>query len=146
MLQPKRTKFRKQFRGKMRGTAMTGSSVSFGEIGLKAMEASWITSRQIEAARVAVTRHLKRGGQVWVRVYPDKPVSKKPAATRMGGGKAANDYWVAVVKPGKILFEVAGVPHEEGVQALRLASRKLPIPTKTVVRDRLAAAVSNGVV
>ena len=113
MLQPKRTKFRKHFRGKMRGAAMTGSSVSFGEIGLKAMEASWITSRQIEAARVAVTRHLKRGGQVWVRVFPDKSVSKKPAETRMGGGKAGVDYWVAVVKPGKILFEVAGVPHEE---------------------------------
>ena len=144
MLQPKRTKFRKHFRGKMRGTAMTGSSVSFGEIGLKAMEASWITSRQIEAARGAVTRHLKRGGQVWVRVFPDKSVSKKPAETRMGGGKAGVDYWVAVVKPGKILFEVAGVPHEEAVQALRLASRKLPIPTKTVVRDRLAAAVTNG--
>ena len=119
MLQPKRTKFRKHFRGKMRGTAMTGSSVSFGEIGLKAMEASWITSRQIEAARVAVTRHLKRGGQVWVRVFPDKSVSKKPAETRMGGGKAGVDYWVAVVKPGKILFEVAGVPHEEAVQAWR---------------------------
>ena len=113
MLQPKRTKFRKHFRGKMRGNATTGSSVSFGEIGLKAMEASWITSRQIEAARVAVTRHLKRGGQVWVRVFPEKSVSKKPAETRMGGGKAAVDYWVAVVKPGKILFEVAGVPQEE---------------------------------
>ena len=144
MLQPKRTKFRKQFRGKMRGAAIKGSSVSFGEIGLKTMEAAWITSRQIESARVAVTRHLKRGGQVWVRVFPDKPVSKKPAETRMGGGKAATDYWVAVVKPGKILFEVAGVPHEEAVQALRLASRKLPVATKTVVRDRLAAAVANG--
>jgi large subunit ribosomal protein L16 len=110
------------------------------------VEAAWITSRQIEAARVAVTRHLKRGGQVWVRVFPDKPVSKKPAETRMGGGKAATDYWVAVVKPGKILFEVAGVPHDEAVQALRLASRKLPVPTKTVIRDRLAAAVANGLV
>ena len=110
------------------------------------LQASWITSRQIEAARVAVTRHLKRGGQVWVRVFPDKSVSKKAAETRMGGGKAAVDYWVAVVKPGKILFEVAGVPHDEAVQALRLASRKLPIPTKTVVRDRLAAAVASGLV
>jgi large subunit ribosomal protein L16 len=128
----------------MRGAAIKGSSVSFGEIGLKTMEAAWITSRQIESARVAVTRHLKRGGQVWVRVFPDKPVSKKPAETRMGGGKAATDYWVAVVKPGKILFEVAGVPHEEAVQALRLASRKLPVATKTVLRDRLAAAVANG--
>jgi len=144
MLQPKRTKFRKHFRGKMRGTATTGSTVAFGEIGLKAMEATWITARQIESARVAVTRHLKRGGQVWVRVFPDKSVSKKPAETRMGGGKAAGDYWVAVVKPGKILFEVAGVPHEEAVQALRLASQKLPIPTKTVVRDRMAGAMANG--
>jgi large subunit ribosomal protein L16 len=144
MLQPKRTKFRKHFRGKMRGTATTGSTVAFGEIGLKAMEATWITARQIESARVAVTRHLKRGGQVWVRVFPDKSVSKKPAETRMGGGKAAGDYWVAVVKPGKILFEVAGVPHEEAVQALRLASQKLPISTKTVVRDRLAGAMANG--
>ena len=128
----------------MRGAAMTVSSVSFGEIGRKAMEASWITSREMEAARVAVIRHLKRGGQVWVRVFPDKSVSKKPAETRMGGGKAGVDYWVAVVKPGKILFEVAGVPRDEAVQALRLASRKLPIPTKTVLRDRLAAAVTNG--
>ena len=144
MLQPTRTKFRKHFRGKMSGNASTGNSVAFGEIGLKAIEAHWITARQIESARVAVTRHLKRGGQVWVRVFPDKSVSKKPAETRMGGGKAAVDYWVAVVKPGKILFEVAGVPHEEAVQALKLASRKLPIPTKTVVRDRLAAAVANG--
>ena len=144
MLQPKRTKFRKHFRGKMRGNASTGNSVAFGEIGLKAMEAHWITARQIESARVAVTRHLKRGGQVWVRVFPDKSVSKKPAETRMGGGKAAVDYWVAVVKPGKILFEVAGVPHEEAVQALKLASGNLPIPTISVVRDRLAAAVANG--
>ena len=120
--------------------------LNFGNFGLKALEPERITSRQIEAARGAVTRHLKRGGQVWVRVFPDKSVSKKPAETRMGGGKAAVDYWVAVVKPGKILFEVAGVPQEEAVQALRLASRKLPIPTKTVIRDRLAAAVANGLV
>ncbi len=144
MLQPKRTKFRKHFRGKMRGIATTGSSVSFGEVGLKAMEASWITARQIEAARIAVTRHLKRGGQVWVRVFPDKSVSKKAAETRMGGGKAAVDYWVAVVKPGRVLFEVAGVPHDEAVRALNLASQKLPIPTKITVRDRLATAVASG--
>ena len=142
MLQPKRTKFRKQFRGKMRGAATTGSSVSFGEVGLKAMEATWITARQIEAARIAVTRHLKRGGQVWVRVFPDKSVSKKAAETRMGGGKAAVDYWVAVVKPGRIMFEVAGVPQQEAIDALRLASQKLPIPTKTVLRDRLASAAA----
>ena len=132
MLQPKRTKFRKHFRGKMRGTATTGSTVSFGEIGLKAMEAHWITARQIEAARVAVTRHLKRGGQVWVRIFPDKSVSKKPAETRMGGGKAAGDYWVAVVKPGRIIFEMAGVSEEDAREALRLASDKLPLATKIV--------------
>lgn len=142
MLQPKRTKFRKQFRGKMRGAATTGSTVSFGEVGLKAMEATWITARQIEAARIAVTRHLKRGGQVWVRVFPDKSVSKKAAETRMGGGKAAVDYWVAVVRPGRIMFEVAGVPQQEAIDALRLASQKLPIPTKIVVRDRLASAAA----
>ena len=145
MLQPKRTKFRKHFRGKMRGNASTGNTVAFGEVGLKAMEATWITARQIEAARIAVTRHLKRGGQVWVRVFPDKSVSKKAAETRMGGGKAAVDYWVAVVRPGRVLFEVAGVPQQEAIQALRLASQKLPIPTKTVHRDRLAAATGTAV-
>jgi len=142
MLQPKRTKFRKQFRGKMRGAATTGSAVSFGEVGLKAMEATWITARQIEAARIAVTRHLKRGGQVWVRVFPDKSVSKKAAETRMGGGKAAVDYWVAVVRPGRIMFEVAGVPQQEAIDALKLAAQKLPIPTKIALRDRLASAAA----
>ena len=145
MLQPKRTKYRKQFRGRMRGAATTGSTVNSGEVGLKAMEATWITARQIEAARVAITRHLRRGGQVWVRVFPDKSVSKKPAETRMGGGKAGVDYWVAVVRPGRILFEVAGVPQAEAVRALRLAGQKLPIPTKTVLRDRLANAQAVGV-
>ena len=140
MLQPKRTKYRKAFRGRRKGVASTGSSIDFGEFGLKAMAADWITSRQIEAARIAVTRHLHRGGQVWVRVFPDKSVSKKPAEVRMGGGKAAVDHWVAVVKPGRVLFEVAGVPPQEAMEALRLASHKLPIPTKTVQRDRLAAA------
>ena len=139
MLQPKRTKFRKSFRGRRKGAASTGSTIDFGEFGLKAMAADWITSRQIEAARVAVTRHLHRGGQVWVRVFPDKSVSKKPAEVRMGGGKAAVDHWVAVVRPGRVLFEVAGVPPQEAIEALRLASHKLPIPTKTVQRDRLAA-------
>ena len=139
MLQPKRTKFRKSFRGRRKGVASTGSTIDFGEFGLKAMAADWITARQIEAARIAVTRHLHRGGQVWVRVFPDKSVSKKPAEVRMGGGKAAVDHWVAVVKPGRILFEVAGVPAQEAIEALRLASHKLPIPTKTVQRDRLAA-------
>ena len=138
MLQPKRTKFRTQFRGRRKGSATGGNSVDFGEVGLKAMAAEWITARQIEAARVAVTRHLKRGGQVWVRVFPDRSVTKKAAETRMGGGKAAVDYWAAVVKPGRILFEVAGVPQQEAIDALRLAAHKLPIPTKTVLRDRMA--------
>ena len=142
MLQPKRTKFRKIGRGRRKGQATTGNSVSFGEYGLKAMACDWITARQIESARVAITRSLQRGGQVWIRVFPDKPVSKKPAEVRMGGGKAANDHWVAVVKPGKILFEVGGVTAQQAETALRLASYKLPIPTKAVQRDRIAAAVS----
>lgn len=139
MLQPKRTKHRKAFRGRMKGAATSGNTVNFGEFGLKAMECDWITARQIESARVAVTRHLKRGGQVWIRVFPDKAVSKKAAETRMGGGKAATEYWAAVVRPGRILFEVAGVPPQEAIEALRLASRKLPIRTKTVRRDQMAA-------
>lgn len=138
MLQPKRTKYRKSFRGRRKGTATTGSTIDFGEYGLKAMGADWITARQIEAARVAVTRHLRRGGQVWVRIFPDKSVSKKPAEVRMGGGKAAVDHWVAVVKPGRILFEVAGVPPQDAIDALELASHKLPIRTKTVHRNRMA--------
>jgi large subunit ribosomal protein L16 len=140
MLQPKRTKFRKIVRGRRKGAATTGFTINFGEFGLKALGADWITARQIEAARVAVTRRLRRGGQVWVRIFPDKPVSKKPAETRMGGGKSGTDHWVAVVKPGRILFEVAGVPPQDAIEALRLASHKLPIPTKTVHRNRLAAA------
>lgn len=144
MLQPKRTKFRKNFRGRRKGPATSGNSVHFGEYGLKAMGADWITARQIESARIAITRHLQRGGQVWIRVFPDKPVSKKPAETRMGGGKAANDHWVAVVKPGRILFEVGGVPGPQAIEALRLASHKLPIPTKTVQYDRVAAVTTGG--
>jgi large subunit ribosomal protein L16 len=139
MLQPKRTKYRKSFRGRRKGAATTGSTINFGEYGLKAMGTDWITARQIEAARVAVTRHLRRGGQVWVRVFPDKSVSKKPAEVRMGGGKAAVDHWVSVVRPGRILFEVAGVPAQDAIDALKLASHKLPIPTKTVHRNRMAA-------
>ncbi len=142
MLQPKRTKYRKSGRGRRKGAATTGNSVDFGEVGLKAMGCDWITARQIESARIAITRHLQRGGQVWIRVFPDKPISKKPAETRMGGGKAATDYWVAVVKPGRILFEVGGVTEQQAVEALRLASHKLPISTKTVHRDRLAAVAS----
>ena len=142
MLQPKRTKYRKVMRGRRKGMATTANSVDFGEFGLKAMAADWITARQIEAARVAVTRHLKRGGQVWVRLFPDKSVSKKPAEVRMGGGKAAVDHWVAVVKPGRIMFEVAGVPAQDAIAALNLAAHKLPIPTKTVQRNRMKSAAA----
>ncbi|MFQ6028184.1 MAG: 50S ribosomal protein L16 [Dehalococcoidia bacterium] len=144
MLQPKRTKFRKNFRGRRKGTATTGSNVHFGEYGLKALRTEWITARQIESARIAITRSLQRGGQVWIRIFPDKPVSKKPAEVRMGGGKAANDHWVAVVRPGRILFEVGGVSEAAAVEALRLASHKLSIPTKTVRRDRVAALMGGG--
>ena len=144
MLQPKRTKYRKVFRGRRKGAATSGSRVDFGEFGLKALACDWVTARQIEAARIAVTRRLRRGGQVWVRVFPDKSVSKKAAETRMGGGKAAVDHWVAVVKPGRILFEVAGVPAEDALEALRLASHKLPIPTKAVQRDRIAVLSRRG--
>ena len=140
MLQPKRSKFRKSFRGRRKGVATTANQLDYGEFGLKALAADWITARQIEAARIAVTRHLKRGGQVGVRLFPDKSVTKKPAEVRMGGGKAAVDHWVAVVKPGRIMFEVAGVPQQEAMEALRLAAHKLPIPTKTVLRDRMGVA------
>ncbi len=140
MLQPKRSKFRKAFRGRRKGVATNANQLDYGEFGLKALAADWISARQIEAARIALTRHLKRGGQVWVRIFPDKSVTKKPAEVRMGGGKAAVDHWVAVVKPGRIMFEVAGVPQQEAMEALKLAAHKLPIPTRTVVRDRMGAA------
>lgn len=144
MLQPKRTKYRKAFRGRMKGVATSATTVQFGEFGLKAMGGDWITARQIEAARIAINRHLRRGGQIWVRVFPDKPISKKAAETRMGGGKAAVDHWVAVVKPGHILFEVGGIPQKDAAEALRLASHKLPIRTKAVTRDRVAAIATGG--
>jgi large subunit ribosomal protein L16 len=134
MLQPKRVKYRKMHRGHRRGVATTGNSVDFGDYGLKSMECAWITARQIEAARIAITRHMRRGGNVWVRLFSDKSVSKKPAEVRMGGGKAAVDHWVAVVKPGRIMFEVSGVREEVAVEAMRLASHKLPIATKMVRR------------
>jgi large subunit ribosomal protein L16 len=134
MLMPKRTKFRKQQRGRMRGKAKGGFSVSFGEFGLKAMEACWLTNRQIEAARIALTRHIKRGGKIWIRVFPDKPVTKKPAETRMGKGKGAPEYWVAVVKPGRVLFEIQGVSEQMAREALRLGANKLPLKTKFVTR------------
>jgi large subunit ribosomal protein L16 len=139
MLAPKRTKFRKAHRGTRRGKAFAGSSVAFGEFGLQALEPAWITSQQLEAARVAITRFLKRGGKVWIRVFPDKPVTKKPAETRMGSGKGNPEGWVAVVRPGRILFELAGVNEEVAREAMRLAGHKLPIKTKVVTRPEVAA-------
>ncbi len=132
MLMPKRVKFRKQQRGRMKGKAMRGSSLAFGEYGLKALSPGWITARQIEAARVAMTRHIKRGGRVWIRIFPDKPVTQKPAETRMGKGKGSPEYWVGVVKPGRVLFELGGVAEDLAREALRLASHKLPCQTKFV--------------
>ena len=137
MLMPKRVKYRKQQRGRRRGKAYRGSEISFGEFGLKAVEPAWLTNRQIEAARVAVTRHIKRGGKVWIRIFPDKPVTVKPAETRMGKGKGAPDHWVAVVKPGRILFELEGVTQRLAQEALDLASAKLPIKTKFVTRTSI---------
>lgn len=137
MLMPKRTKYRKTHRGRMKGKAMRGNDLHFGEFGLQAMEPSWITDRQIEAARVAMTRHIKRGGKVWIRIFPDKVVTKKPAETRMGSGKGAPEYWVAVVKPGRVLFEVAGVNEELAREAMRLAAFKLPIRTRFLSREKI---------
>ena len=134
MLMPKKVKFRKTMKGNMNGKAYRGSKVSFGEYGLKAMEPGWITNRQIESARIAITRHVKRGGKVWIRIFPDKPLTKKPAETRMGKGKGAPESWVAVVKPGRIMYEMAGVEESVAKEALRLASHKLPIATKIVKR------------
>ena len=134
MLQPKKTKFRKMQKGKMKGNAQRGHQLSFGSYGIKALEEVWITARQIEAARVAVTRYMKRQGQVWIRIFPDKPITKKPAEVRMGKGKGAPEYWVAVIKPGTILFEATGVSLETAQEALRLAQQKLPVSTRFVVR------------
>ena len=135
MLLPKRVKYRKQQRGRMKGRALRGNFVSHGDYGLMAMEPAWITSNQIEAARIAMTRYIKRGGQVFIKIFPDKPVTQKPAETRMGSGKGSPEYWVAVVKPGRVLFEIAGVPEETAREALRLASHKLPVKTKIVTRE-----------
>jgi len=132
MLMPKRVKFRKQQKGRMRGIASRGSTVAFGQYGLKALEPCWMTSRQIEAARVALTRHIKRGGKVWIRIFPSKPITQKPAETRMGKGKGSPEFWVAVVKPGRVLFELSGVSEELAKEAMRLASHKLPVKTKFV--------------
>lgn len=135
MLMPRRVKHRKEFRGKMKGNAKGGTEITFGEYGLQALESAWITNRQIEAARIAVTRFMKRGGKVWIKIFPSKPVTAKPLEVRMGSGKGAPEGWVAVVKPGKILFEVAGVSEDVAREALRLASHKLPIKTKFVKRE-----------
>jgi large subunit ribosomal protein L16 len=140
MLMPKRVKFRKAQRGRMRGKATRGSSVAFGDFGLKALAPGWITQRQIEAARVSLTRMMKREGKVWIRIFPDKPVTKKPAETRMGKGKGAPEYWVAVVKPGRVMFEVGGTTKEVAMEALTLASHKLPIKTKISVRPDYEAS------
>ncbi len=137
MLMPKRVKYRKQQRGRMKGMAMRGNYVAFGDYGLQALEPAWITARQIEAARRAIVRRLRRGGKYWIRIFPDKPVTKKPAETRMGSGKGNVDHWVAVVKPGRVLFEIGGVSREAALEALRLAAHKLPIHTQVIVREGL---------
>ena len=134
MLMPKRVKYRRHHRGRMKGKAKGGTDIQYGEFGLQAVEPAWITSQQIEAARIAMTRYIKRGGKVWIRIFPDKPVTEKPAETRMGKGKGSPEYWVAVVKPGRIMFELAGVREETAREAIRLASHKLPIKTRFVKR------------
>lgn len=136
MLLPKRVKYRRVHRGRMKGRATRGNVVSNGEYGLQAMESSWITSNQIESARIAMTRYIKRGGQVWIKVFPDKPVSQKPLGTRMGSGKGAPEYWVAVVKPGRVMFEISGVSEETAREAMRLAMHKLPIKCKFVTKEQ----------
>ena len=138
MLMPKRVKYRRVHRGRMTGKAMRGNTLAYGQFGLQATEPGWITSNQIEAARIAMTRFTKRSGQVWIKIFPDKPITKKPAETRMGSGKGSPEYWVSVVKPGRIMFEIAGVSEEVAREALRLASHKLPIKTKVVVRSEEA--------
>lgn len=137
MLMPKRVKYRRQQRGRMKGKALRGNTVTYGQFGLQAQEPAWITANQIEAARVAMTRYIKRGGQVWIKIFPDKPVTKTPAETRMGKGKGAPEYWVSVVKPGKVLFEIAGVEEDVAREAMRLAANKLPIKCKFVVKEEM---------
>ncbi len=140
---PKRVKRRKQFRGRMTGKALRGNKITYGEYGIVALEPSWITSRQIEAARVAMTRYIKRGGKVWIKIFPDKPITEKPAETRMGSGKGSPEYWVAVVKPGRVMFEIAGVTEDIAREALRLAIYKLPIKCKIVTRAELEKECDN---
>ena len=137
MLAPKKVKYRKRQKGRMKGSPESGTHIAFGEFGLMAMVPGWVTARQIEAGRVAMTRHVKRGGKIWIRVFPDKPITKKPAETRMGKGKGAPEEWVAVVKPGKIMYEMEGVPAEVAREAFRLAARKLPIKSRFVIREEL---------
>ena len=144
MLMPKRVKRRRVHRGRMTGKAMRGNTINYGEYGLVAQEPAWVTSNQIEAARIAMTRYIKRGGKVWIKIFPDKPVTKKPADTRMGSGKGSPEYWVAVVKPGRVMFEIAGVSEEIAREALRLASHKLPIKTKIVAADAAPEAEEAG--
>ena len=141
MDQPKRVKYRKTQRGRRTGKAHSGNTVSFGDFGLQAMESAWLTSAQIEAARRAITRHIRRGGQVWIRIFPDKPVTKKPAETRMGSGKGLPDHWVAVVKAGRIMFEMSGVGEKIAKDAIRLAAQKLPLKTRFVVKESLATGI-----
>ncbi len=141
MLMPKRSKYRRVQRGRMKGKALRGNTVTYGEYGLVATEPAWITSAQIEAARIAMTRYIKRGGQVWIKIFPDKPVTEKPAETRMGSGKGSPEYWVSVVKPGKVLFEMGGVSEEDAKEAMRLASHKLPIKCKIIAKEAAAEKV-----
>jgi large subunit ribosomal protein L16 len=139
MLSPKRIKYRKRQKGRIKGTAARGHRIDFGDFGLKSLEPGWITSRQIEASRIALNRYMKREGKVWIRIFPDKPITKKPAEVRMGKGKGSPEYWVAVIRPGTIIFEIDGVPHEVAQEALRLAAQKLPVLTKFVVRPDYSA-------
>ena len=143
MLQPKRVKYRKSHKGHRRGHAQSGSTLVFGDFGLQALAPAWITSRQIEAARRAITHHIRRGGKIWIRIFPDKPVTKKPAETRQGGGKGSPDHWVAVVKPGRIIFEMAGVGQEIAKEAMRLASHKFPITTRFVISNSISSISSS---
>ena len=141
MLMPKKVKHRKQMKGRVRGKAQRGDKLNFGDFGLKTLDAGWITDRQIEAARIAMTRHIKRGGKVWIRMFPDKPITKKPAETRMGKGKGAPDHWVAVVRPGRVLYEIQGVDEDLAREAMRLAAQKLPVKTKFVTRADLEGGI-----
>ena len=144
MLMPKKVKYRRQQRGRMKGIATRGNELSLGEFGLQAIEPGWVTSSQIEAARIAMTRYTKRGGNVWIRIFPDKPVTKKPAETRMGSGKGAPEYWVSVVKPGRVMFEIGGIPEDVAREALRLAGHKLPIKTKFISKEEAGGEADEG--